>query len=341
MAVAAYCSHVDDVHRKPKDDERDEVAARIKRAAAAGRISDPDRDIRLGNVGSAQSMWELDLITRELDQLEAVVSPAPQYRPPDTTPGSGQATGQATGQGTTPGPAYTPVTGPASPPVGSQASRPAGKRTGGAAVLSCLVVLVVAVVVVGVVVVVGFRTVQGLTQDAVQEATERSGGGSAPGATEADPGAAGAKYALTTAGIRGFLQAYRKEFGTNRVVDLTLYGDYAIVNVPKAKARQESWIYREVSGFATFGGVRATFPGARPVSTSRLAVPALARNIARARTTLNVEKPTQTYVIVRFVPGSDRVPSVNIYVGNKFNESGYLATTLAGKVQSAYPFRRQ
>jgi hypothetical protein len=324
---------VDDVHRKPKDDERDEVAARIKRAAAAGRISDPDRDIRLGNVRSAQSMWELDLITRELDQLEAVVSPAPQYRPPDTTPGPVQ--------GTTTRPAYTPVTGPASPPVGSQASRPAGKRTGGAAVLSCLVVLVVAVVVVGVVVVVGFRTIQGLTQDAVQEATEGSGGQSAPGAPEADPGAAGAKYALTTAGIRGFLQAYRKEFGTNRVVDLTLYGDYAIVNVPKAKSRQESWIYREVSGFATFGGVRATFPGARPVATSRLAVPALVRNIARARTTLNVEKPTQTYVIVRFVPGATRVPSVNIYVGNKFNESGYLATTLAGKVQSAYPFRRQ
>ena len=73
---------MEDVHRKPKDDERDEVAARIKRAAAAGRISDPDRDIRLGNVRSAQSMWELDLITRELDQLEAVVSPAPQDRPP-------------------------------------------------------------------------------------------------------------------------------------------------------------------------------------------------------------------------------------------------------------------
>ena len=96
--------HVDDVHRKPKDDERDEVAARIKRAAAEGRISDPDRDIRLGNVRSAQSMWELDLITRELDQNEAVVSPAPQD----------------VGPGMPPGPAYTPVAGPASPPAGSQ-----------------------------------------------------------------------------------------------------------------------------------------------------------------------------------------------------------------------------
>ena len=54
-----------------------------------------------------------------------------------------------------------------------------------------------------------------------------------------------------------------------------------------------------------------------------------------------MENPSQTYVIVRFIPGADRVPSVNIYVANKFNESGYLATTLAGKVERAYPFRRR
>ena len=149
------------------------------------------------------------------------------------------------------------------------------------------------------------------------------------------------KYALTPAGISGFLQAYRKRFGTNRVVDLTLYGDYAIVNVPKAKSRQAGWIYRDASGFTSFGGVRATFPGARPIATSRLAVKPLVRNIARARARLNVEKPSQTYVVVRFIPGASRVPNVNIYVANKFNETGYLATTLAGKVERAYPFRRQ
>jgi len=322
VAAEPYCSHVDDVHRRPKDDERDEVAARIKSAAAAGRISDPDRDIRLGNVRSAQSMWELDLITRELDQLEAVVSPVPPDR------------------GMAPGPAYTPV-GPASPPVGSRVSRPAGKRSAGPALLTLLVVLVLAVVAVAAVIVVGFRAVQGFTEDAVNEATDRAGDESAPDVPGPDSGPEEPAYALTTAGIRGFLQAYREEFGTNRVVDLTLYGEYAIVNVPKAKSRQAGWIYREASGFTSFGGVRATFPGARPIATNRLAVQALVRNIARARKRLNVENPTQTYVVVRFIPGADRVPSVNIYVGNKFNESGYLATTLAGKVERAYPFHRQ
>ena len=329
-AAEPYCSHVDDVHRKPKDDERDEVTARIKRAAAEGRISEPDRDIRLGNVRSAQSMWELDLITRELDQSEGVVSPVPQARPAETTPG------------TAPGPAYTPVTGPASPPVGgSPASRPAGKRSAGPALLTALVFLVVAVVVVGAVIVFGLRAIQGFTEGAINEATERSSDPSAPDLPGQASGPDGVKYALTTAGIRGFLEAYRKQFGTNRVVDLTLYGDYAVMNVPKAKSRQEGWIFRNASGFTSFGGVRATFPGARPVATSRLKVPALVRNISRARATLRVEDPSQTYVVVRFIPGADKVPSVDIHVANKFNESGYLATTMRGRVERAYPFRRQ
>ena len=205
-----------------------------------------------------------------------------------------------------------------------------------------LLFAVVALVAVVAVALVGVRMLQGVTEDAFNEATERARDlPTAPGAADPDSGPTGTKYALTAAGIRGFLKAYQERFGTNRVVDLTMYGDYAIVNVPKPKSRQESWVYRDASGFSGFGGVRATFPGARPVTTSRLAVPALVRNIARARARLNVEDPTQTYVIVRFIPRSERVPSVNIYVGNKFNESGYLVTTMAGKVKSTHPFRRQ
>ena len=68
-------------------------------------------------------------------------------------------------------------------------------------------------------------------------------------------------------------------------------------------------------------------------------IPALARNIARAKRTLNVEQP-QAYVIVRFLRQVDDVPSVDVHVTNKFQESGYLATTLDGKVERAYPYTR-
>ena len=79
-------------------------------------------------------------------------------------------------------------------------------------------------------------------------------------------------------------------------------------------------------------------PGARPVDTTRLAIRALVGNIETARTTLNVEDPTTTYVIVRQYTPGDVVPSVDIHVANDFSESGYLATTLDGKIDRAYPY---
>jgi hypothetical protein len=148
----------------------------------------------------------------------------------------------------------------------------------------------------------------------------------------------GASYSLSAGGVRTFLATYRKKFGTSRVVDLTLYGDYVIVNVPvPGKARQQGWLWRDGT-WTGFGGVRATFPGSGTVDTDRLDVPALMRNVARARRTLDVEQPSQAYVVIRFIPRIDEVPSVDVHVINSFQESGYLATTLEGKVLRAYPY---
>jgi hypothetical protein len=66
---------VEDPQRQPKDSDRSLVAGRIKRASDEGRISGADRDIRLGNVWNAQIIAELDLMTRELDQLDATPLP--------------------------------------------------------------------------------------------------------------------------------------------------------------------------------------------------------------------------------------------------------------------------
>ena len=111
-----------------------------------------------------------------------------------------------------------------------------------------------------------------------------------PARPRAEP-PAGPSYALTAAGIRGFLATYQKKFHTTRVVDLTFYGDYVIVDVPvPGKARQEGWLFRDGT-WTGFGGVRATFPGSGIVDTSRLDVPALMRNIARARRTLTSRSP--------------------------------------------------
>ena len=64
-----YDASVDDLSARPADHEREALAARIDRAAAAGQISTVDRDIRLGNVKSAQSRAEPDLAFNESGYL--------------------------------------------------------------------------------------------------------------------------------------------------------------------------------------------------------------------------------------------------------------------------------
>ena len=64
------------------------------------------------------------------------------------------------------------------------------------------------------------------------------------------------------------------------------------------------------------------------------------RNIVRARRTLDVEAPAQAYVVLRYIRPGDARPSADIHVSNEFRESGYLATTLGGQVERAYPYTR-
>ena len=147
-------------------------------------------------------------------------------------------------------------------------------------------------------------------------------------------------YSLSVKGVTGFLDGYSRRFRTTRAVDMVLYPEYAVADVPVAggRGRQQSWLYRNDSGWTTASGVRAVLPSAVPVDTKRLDVPALMRNVALARKALKVEKPTQTYVILRFLRRVDDQPTASIYVSNAFGESGYLTTTLQGKVMRSYPY---
>ena len=320
---------VDDPHRKPGDRDRGALVARSKRAADEGRIAPADRDIRLANVASAQSMSELDLMARDLDQLEAALTagrPAPPAAPAAPTPAS-------------PSPALL------ADKVTDQAVTVARTTVRSISVVTILILALVGI---------GFSASawlgslgsddnarsdelfapepipSGATGGAVDEPTEDSGGTQSP-----DDSA----YALTVPGIQSFLADYRAKFDTTLVVDLTLYDDYAIVEVTQAgKKRHAGFLFQKDKGWQDFGGVQANFPGSRLVDLQALDVPALVRNIAEARRTLNVEDVSQTYAIVRHYSGGDEVPSVDIHVSNEYRESGYLATRLDGSVERAYPY---
>ncbi len=304
---------MDDAQRQPKDSDRAGVVARVRKAADEGRISLADRDIRLGNVQSATSMAELDLMSRELDQLDATLPPrsegpagAVEDRPWSTFEPGARAT--------------------VDDDVSDLATAAIPSRVVGILVS---VVVAIAIVVAGVAYV-GYSAGHTDGPDGPDPRGQADPGGT-------DPAPARTTYALTTDGISGFLRTYRQRFGMSRAVEVTLYPDYAIVGVPvTGKARQEGWLYRD-DRWTTFGGVRAVFPGAQPVNTRRIVVPALVRNIRVAKRTLNVEKG-KAYVVIRFIRPGDESPRVDVHVSNEFSESGYLSTTMAGKVVRSFAY---
>jgi hypothetical protein len=310
---------VDDGQGKPRDAERADLAARIRRVADQGRISAADRDIRLRNVESAQSRSELDLMARDLDQLETTIAPG----------------------AAAPVPASSPQLGVPSTGVRVEVNR----RN----VVIAVVFVVAAVTGLGGLVAFSARGSHGssdsatVTDDGLLDPVAPSlASPSVPSPDSSGPSgtAAGSAYRLDVPGIRWFLDAYRTKFATTEVVDLTMYDDYVVVQVPQPGThRHTGLLYRPANGWQDFGGVTADFPGSKPVDLTRLDVRALVRNIAKARESLNVDDVSQTYVIVDYRPDFDATANVDIHVANSFGESGYLATTLDGSVERAFPYQ--
>jgi len=303
---------VDDGQGKPRDAERADLADRIRRVADQGRISAADRDIRLRNVESAQSRSELDLMARDLDQLETTIAPGAAAPVPSAAAEVG-----------------VPSTG-----VRVEVNR----RN----VVIAVVFVVVTVIGLGGLVAFGARGGSDsatVTDDGLLDPVAPSL--ASPSVSSSDPSgtAAGSAYRLDVRGIRWFLDAYRTKFSTTDVVDLTMYDDYVVVQVPQPGThRHTGLLYRPANGWQDFGGVTADFPGSEPVDLTALDVPALVRNIAKARESLNVEDVSQSYVIVDYRPDFDATANVDIHVANSFGESGYLATTLDGSVERAFPY---
>ena len=316
-----YAPSVDDPQRRPGDRDRAALAARITRAAEEGRIAAADRDIRLANVASAQSMTELDLIGHDLDQLEAALPRSPVAPAAPTAPA-------------------TSWTAPDPDELTEQAVRFAKGTLRSVGVVTTVVLVVV-----------GLGLGASSLLGSHGSDTPRHGTLFTPrpipsgGATEqpvggpSTPGSAGSAYALTTPGIRWFLDEYRHRLSTTKVVNLTLYDDYVVVQAPQPGThRHTGLLYRPADGWEDFGGVSANFPGSRAVDLQQLDVAALVRNIARARRTLGVESVSQTYVVIDYRPQFDASPNVDVHVANAFGESGYLATTLDGSIERAFPY---
>lgn len=272
---------------RAKDADRERYVDIIESAYVDGQLGEQDRELRVSRALTAQTLDELDALTRDLqNRSTTVVRPAPSR--PGTRP---------------------------------------GRVLGVIAALGALVVLLGA----GVVGLVVFSATDG---SEVGSPTVVISGEAVPVPSEAEVPEAQPSFAMTAPDVRRFVRAYEREFGTLDAYDVGFYPTRVGVQVPVrgSRPRFERWTW---NGAWTQDTEAAAVRGpGEVIDLGALDVRRLFANIATARKTLRVERGRLTHVLVN---DWSEVPTVNIYIGNRFDESGYLKTTLSGEVLRSFP----
>lgn len=280
---------------RAKDADRDRYVEVIEAAYVDGQIGEQDRELRVSRALSAETLGELETLTRDLQNRPVPVASA------------------------------DPRTGAASPAV----PRAARLVVGGV----FAVVTVVALLVFGIVGLVFFSATS--EQDSGTGTVEISSE-AAPVPVEQDVVAEPPSFEMTAPGVRQFVKAYEREFGTLDAYDVGFYPGRVGVQVPVrgTRPRYERWTWD--GGWTQDTEARATNGFNELVDLGALDVRRLFANIATARKTLQVERGRLTHVLYHRWQAED--PTVNIYIGNDFGESGYLSTTPSGDVVRAFPY---
>lgn len=195
-----------DPFKKAKDGDRSAAADVVRAALAHDRISQPDHDLRLQRIEQAQTIAELQAITRDLPAVTGAPAAAPQ-RPTDLVGSTWSAT-----------------------PSAQIASRP---EAGGRTLIGVIVAVVIAVILLGV----GLAGVL-----FVGSVGGMGSGGDSASSTQVER----AVPDLTSAkGFEEFLAAVEQKTGSTVVFDATVYPRYAVVEVPVDEAGERSygWYY--------------------------------------------------------------------------------------------------
>ncbi len=284
---------------RAKDADRDRFVELIEAAYVDGQLGSADRDFRVGRALSAETLDELETLTRDL-QLP---------------------------------PGYVPPAAPASAPSRSFAALSSGSRRAGGVVVGLVVFIALVVAgVTGIVALFFFASSGG-------EVTTTTGVPPASAAPEVPVEEAEApSFTMTPGGVRGFVAAYEEQFGTAEAYEVTFFPERVLAEVPVrgSRPRMERWTWtgewRQDSTAAAVTG-----PDQR-VDTGAIDVRRMFANIDVAKRTLNVERGRLTHAVLMRWAGEPT--ALNLYIGNQFNESGYLRTTPAGDVVRAYAYGR-
>ena len=272
---------------RAKDADRDRYVEVIEAAYVDGQLGDADRELRVSRALSAETLDELETLTRDL-QVPAGFVPAADRPTPPRRSGSGS-----------------------------------------------MVVLLVA----GLVVFIVLGAVGALTLFAVGDGSDTAtseGAAVAPAPDESGRATqAPASFAMTAPQVRAFLKAYERKFDTLDTWEVGFYPDRVGVQVPVSTTRKrfERWTWdgawrQDTEASAVIGPQKF-------VSLGSVDVRRMFENIALARRTLDVPQGKLTHVLVN---DWGQGPGVNIYIRNRFNETGYLRTAPGGEVIRSHPF---
>jgi hypothetical protein len=276
---------------RAKDADRDRCVEVIEAAYVDGQLGDADRELRISRALTAETLDELQTLTRDL-QLP---------------------------------PGHVPQAAPTRSPTRS----PAGVRRLGGGLAAVVLVLVLPAA--GIISLVMFAVGGSVSE------TAGPSGGPVVVSEEAVPveEAAARTFEMTPADVRAFLRGYEKQFGTLDAFSAVFYPTRVSLEVPVrgARPRAERWSYdgtwrQDSEASAVTGPDRVVDLGA--IGISRLFA-----NVATAKKVLRVQRGELTHVGVR---NWDDLATVNIYIGNRFNESGYLMTTMSGVEIRRFPF---
>ncbi len=143
---------------------------------------------------------------------------------------------------------------------------------------------------------------------------------------------------LTTKGLTKLVADIKDEFGTTQVVELNLFEDYAIVEVPvSGGAGRRTQSYRYDGGFEKFGaGSSRTDESSLLIDLSQLDVPATLALLKTAPKTVGLPDETVSNVTLQIAngpgAGDGEIVSTYVMVDSDYDESGFVRADLSGQV---------
>ncbi|MFI6108426.1 serine/threonine-protein kinase [Streptomyces sp. NPDC051310] len=146
---------------------------------------------------------------------------------------------------------------------------------------------------------------------------------------------------LTTANVNTVIESFRKVSGTTQMVELTVYEDYALADIPTRPGARTYDEYEYRNGVARRTGPGGTIdPDAaddQPFDVTTMAWDRLPALMKRGEGELGVERPNLRYVLVsRWTFNSDR-PTMHFYLTNEYSATGYIAADITGEVVAKHP----